>query len=669
MPATITDRLDGLTTSVAVKPPCVAVASSNITLAGLQTISGVTLEAADRVLVIGQTDDTENGIYTADSGDWTRARDFDGDRDAVQGTLVLVRNQFTEGAFYELTTANPVTFGTSSITFRLRDAPNVFFDLNQAEIDNSITPLRYTFTWGDVRRYCSATETNHQQAFINADLASAVIYAPEGTWNVDYFVMSTAGRRLKTDGFGTVIKQRAGNIARRIIEVKASHITIEDLTVEGQIAVDTGEQQHGIIVFTDAAAIQNINIGNVQGKNLRGDVVIIAGRNAGREVYGVTIGQITADNVLRNGLSITGGVGIRCASVVPGPTLGVGYLVFDVEPNPDSQVCDDIYIGYSRGRQCGVAGQASLPVGHVEIAAMEFDPAFQVNSTPGYGFFLANKFQAFVIRNYKSIKVGRFKCDNHDYAMIRQPTNVGDYVSDSLEIGYIEGSNNSLTDPTYDYYIVGGGTYLKKFRVRAGYITLQSNVKRAFGLLEYPIAENVTCNGTIFSECTAPVLRNCIVDSTYAAYVVRHTVNTAPGATFDGCRVTFTGAVGALSAHKQNTVKDSTVVVGNFLFPSGSMQNTIINSTLNTVYTANGVHQGSGNFTMSAAATKGVANTSITAATKVTLIPRNAAAATLMQGTKSLYISAITADTSFTVATADGTNAAGTESFDYVLTQ
>lgn len=74
-----------------------------------------------------------------------------------------------------------------------------------------------------------------------------------------------------------------------------------------------------------------------------------------------------------------------------------------------------------------------------------------------------------------------------------------------------------------------------------------------------------------------------------------------------------------------------------------------------------------GSFTLSAAASTVVANTEVTATSLPILIPTNAAAATLMAGAQSLYLSARTAGASFTVSTASGVAAAGTETFSYIL--
>jgi hypothetical protein len=144
MTATADDRIAGVSASVAVKAAVHTVATSNVTLSGLQTIGGVVLNGTTlyRVLCVAQTDSTQNGIYDATTGSWSRSADFDGNRDAVQGTRVLVaKNGASNAQEYELTTANPVTFGTSLITFSLRYSANATYDQTAAEAAASITPL------------------------------------------------------------------------------------------------------------------------------------------------------------------------------------------------------------------------------------------------------------------------------------------------------------------------------------------------------------------------------------------------------------------------------------------------------------------------------------------------------------------------------------------------
>lgn len=111
-----TDRRLGLSGGVAFKAPVDVATTTNITLSGEQTIDGVLTSASD-VLVKNQTTASQNGIYTSDTGAWSRRPDFNGTYDAVQGTLVYVAGgSISAGLVYQLTTANPV-IGTSSLTF------------------------------------------------------------------------------------------------------------------------------------------------------------------------------------------------------------------------------------------------------------------------------------------------------------------------------------------------------------------------------------------------------------------------------------------------------------------------------------------------------------------------------------------------------------------------
>jgi hypothetical protein len=96
MTTTIDDRL-GTAAGFAFKVACRAATTANITLSGLQTIDGKTLVEGDRVLVRGQTNTVQNGIYVASVNTWVRAQDFNSNRDVTQGCMVLVLDGDTYG--------------------------------------------------------------------------------------------------------------------------------------------------------------------------------------------------------------------------------------------------------------------------------------------------------------------------------------------------------------------------------------------------------------------------------------------------------------------------------------------------------------------------------------------------------------------------------------------
>lgn len=115
MTSIMIDRNDGLSSSSAIKAACRVVAVSAITLAGLQTIDGVSLAAGDRVLyaVAG----ANAGIWIVDTGSWRRAKDFAGNRDVRLGTQIYVTSGTTYSASgWYVNTANPIVIGTTAIT-------------------------------------------------------------------------------------------------------------------------------------------------------------------------------------------------------------------------------------------------------------------------------------------------------------------------------------------------------------------------------------------------------------------------------------------------------------------------------------------------------------------------------------------------------------------------
>ncbi|HEY6861663.1 MAG TPA: hypothetical protein VI358_18000 [Pseudolabrys sp.] len=74
-----------------------------------------------------------------------------------------------------------------------------------------------------------------------------------------------------------------------------------------------------------------------------------------------------------------------------------------------------------------------------------------------------------------------------------------------------------------------------------------------------------------------------------------------------------------------------------------------------------------GSFTMGAATSTVVAQSLTTSTSFIFLFPASASAGTLVSGANSPYVSSKSAGVSFTIATAGGGAAAGTEVFNYLL--
>lgn len=105
--------LTGLRLGASIK----TVATSNVGLSGLSAVNGYTPIAGDRILVIGQTNATENGVYDAASGGWTRSTDSDTDAE-LRGYQYLITAGTYINVRYGNTNLSAITIGTTNITYQ-----------------------------------------------------------------------------------------------------------------------------------------------------------------------------------------------------------------------------------------------------------------------------------------------------------------------------------------------------------------------------------------------------------------------------------------------------------------------------------------------------------------------------------------------------------------------
>jgi len=103
------------------KEPVQAVAYSPVLFSGLQEIDGYQTQEGDRILVAGQGDDSQNGIYIVSSGSWVRSDDCNSSSNIVAKMQVAVHS----GKRYEDTTwqldidSSDVIVGSTPLIWRV----------------------------------------------------------------------------------------------------------------------------------------------------------------------------------------------------------------------------------------------------------------------------------------------------------------------------------------------------------------------------------------------------------------------------------------------------------------------------------------------------------------------------------------------------------------------
>lgn len=241
------ERLRGITDGQAVKAACVCATTANITLSGLQTIDGISVLADYRVLVKDQTTASENGIYVASTGTWTRAYDFDGDNDIIQGTRVFVVTGTTNAATeWYISTSDPAI--GSSLAFTKITVESV-----PAPSSGSITLSGYTQTTarllgrttaatGAIEEITVGTGLSLSAGSLTNALVAGTHYVVPGAVTANGITMSTArilGRTTAATGaieeitIGAGLSLSAGTLSNTVTTNTGGKTLIASGTLSG----------------------------------------------------------------------------------------------------------------------------------------------------------------------------------------------------------------------------------------------------------------------------------------------------------------------------------------------------------------------------------------------------------------------------------------------------
>jgi hypothetical protein len=139
-----------------------AITTTNITLSGgaPSTYDGLTLAVGDRILVNAQSTGSQNGIYTVttvgsgSNGTWSRASDANQSSYVTAGMRTFIGEGTYAGTEYRLVTPDPITLGTTSLSFQSTAATvsgtNKAVQFNNAGFIAGATYLTYDDVTGNL---------------------------------------------------------------------------------------------------------------------------------------------------------------------------------------------------------------------------------------------------------------------------------------------------------------------------------------------------------------------------------------------------------------------------------------------------------------------------------------------------------------------------------------
>ena len=283
--------VDAVATGLDPKNSVRAATTANITLSGAQTIDGVSIVAGDRVLVKNQTTASQNGIYVAASGAWTRSSDADNTPtgEVTSGMYVLVtEGTMNTGAGFVLTTPDPITLGTTPLSFAQFSTPggtvaggtDTQFQFNNGGVLNGVPGFTYNSTTGAVSLYVGDFATPGATQFVGVGSSAGTagdigVYGGETQTGTGGIVTVSGGSAFSTGGNGGIAIVRGGS-------------------------VNSGNGNAGAV---------NIQGGNVNGSGAAGSVAIYGGTgtNAGHVRFGTSNAE--RFRILANGAWSVGATG------------------------------------------------------------------------------------------------------------------------------------------------------------------------------------------------------------------------------------------------------------------------------------------------------------------------------------------------------------------------
>lgn len=232
----------------------------------------------------------------------------------------------------------------------------------------------------------SPSVQDYTELINNAIESNDTVILDSGIYDVRTITISS-NKVIKTDGFGTILRQQDNVDRAPIVQIMGSNVIIDSLTIFGQIRDSDNEFNHALQIGPDIEnpeLISNIQISAIRARNIRGDGVYIGSRISSIVPREITISNINVRNCYRQGISISAGENITISQFHVDST---GLNGICVETNANGQIVDGVLFKNGRVGSINLVGDSSNSVRNLTFQGVGIngdylgsDPVYQSRS-------------------------------------------------------------------------------------------------------------------------------------------------------------------------------------------------------------------------------------------------------------------------------------------------
>ena len=315
--------------NIDIKQAVRVVTTSNITLSGgaPRIVDEVTLAVGNRVLVNGQTDATQNGIYqvqsvgsnVASDGTWVRSTDANVTGEMASGLVVTVSEGYAfKDTVWTLTTDDPVLIGQSVISFQ-QSTSFSFGVINAGGTTILANTVGATFTFSAGNNIAITGNANSKTVTI-------------GVSGIETSEISNGTSNVAIDAANANITMAVAGTANVVVVSTNLVDVVGNITASGNVTgsyfFGNGSQLSGIIT-----SVSNINNGtsNVSIDSANANVTVGVNGTANIAVFSSAGVEVTG-NLTTTGNIVGGGVRSTTSSTPPS-TPSVGDVWYNTNNN------------------------------------------------------------------------------------------------------------------------------------------------------------------------------------------------------------------------------------------------------------------------------------------------------------------------------------------------